>query len=230
MRTQFSSFPSFLFLLSSYVANSDNHGFGNLPSDHIVYGPSRVHGPALGRPKRQTEPPGSHSPEGSCRNGPEMRSCWSNGYNIATDFDQKWPNTGITRSYDWTVTNTTCNPSGESERYCSLINGQYPGPILEAGKSKISVFVSNSADVQQDWGDMVSVTIHNNLEYNGTGIHWHGVRQLNSNAMDGTNGITECPIPPGQSKTYTFQATQFGTSWYHSHHSSQYGDGVLGPM
>lgn len=38
------------------------------------------------------------------------------------------------------------------------------------------------------------------------------------------------PIAPGQSTTYTFLATQFGSSWYHSHHSSQYGDGVFGPI
>ena len=77
---------------------------------------------------------------------------------------------------------------------------------------------------------MISVTVHNNLQDNGTAIHWHGIRQLNSVTMDGTNGLTECPLAPGQSKTYTFQATQFGTTWYHSHFSSQYGDGVLGPM
>ncbi len=46
-----------------------------------------------------------------------------------------------------------------------------------------------------------------------TSIHWHGVRQYKSNIFDGTNGITECPIPPGGSRTYTFLATQYGTSW-----------------
>jgi len=44
------------------------------------------------------------------------------------------------------------------------------------------------------------------------------------------NGVTECPIPPGGSKVYVFQATEHGTSWYHSHHASQYGDGVAGPI
>ena len=42
------------------------------------------------------------------------------------------------------------------------------------------------------------------------------------------NGVTECPIAPGNQKTYTFRATEHGTTWYHSHHSAQYGDGVLG--
>lgn len=65
---------------------------------------------------------------------------------------------------------------------------------------------------------------------NGTSIHWHGIRQLNTNTQDGVNGITECPLAPGDSKTYTFVATQFGTSWYHSHFSAQYGDGLVGQI
>ena len=48
--------------------------------------------------------------------------------------------------------------------------------------------------------------------------------------MDGTNGVTECPLAPGASKVYTFQATQYGTFWYHSHHSAQYGNGIFGPI
>jgi FtsP/CotA-like multicopper oxidase with cupredoxin domain len=44
------------------------------------------------------------------------------------------------------------------------------------------------------------------------------------------NGITECPIEPGATRRYQFVATQHGTSWYHSHYSGQYGDGVLGTI
>lgn len=40
----------------------------------------------------------------------------------------------------------------------------------------------------------------------------------------------ECPIAPGDSLTYKFQATQHGSAWYHSHHTTQYGDGLLGPL
>lgn len=37
------------------------------------------------------------------------------------------------------------------------------------------------------------------------------VKQL----QDGVPGVTECPIPPnGGSRTYTFIARQYGTSWY----------------
>jgi FtsP/CotA-like multicopper oxidase with cupredoxin domain len=38
------------------------------------------------------------------------------------------------------------------------------------------------------------------------------------------------PIPPGESFTYRFRATSYGTSWYHSHFALQYSDGVLGPI
>ena len=94
-----------------------------------------------------------------------------------------------------------------------VVNGQYPGPVITA-----------------NWGDTISITVKNSLQNNGTSIHWHGIRQLDSNQMDGTNGLTECPIAPGQTKTYTFKATQYGTSWYHSHYSVQYGDGVVGTI
>jgi len=43
-------------------------------------------------------------------------------------------------------------------------------------------------------------------------------------------GITQCGIPAGQSFVYNFTVEQFGTYWYHSHMSSQYADGVLGPI
>lgn len=36
---------------------------------------------------------------------------------------------------------------------------------------------------------------------------------LNNGVNDGVPGITECPIPPGQSKVYTFKVEQYGTSW-----------------
>lgn len=39
---------------------------------------------------------------------------------------------------------------------------------------------------------MISVTVINDMTANGTSTHFHGVRQLNTNPMDGVNGITEC--------------------------------------
>ncbi|KAH8727668.1 laccase-1 precursor [Phaeosphaeriaceae sp. PMI808] len=154
-------------------------------------------------------------PDGECTNGPRTRACWSNGYSIATDFDAKSPPDGTTVTYNLEISNTTRpNPDGSGGiRPLMLINGQYPGPLIRA-----------------KWGDTIVVNVKNNLQHNGTGIHWHGLRQLNSCQHDGVPGVTECPIAPGKSRQYRFRATQFGTSWYHSHWSAQYGDGVLGTI
>lgn len=46
----------------------------------------------------------------------------------------------------------------------------------------------------------------------------------------GVPGITQCPIAPGQTQTYRFNATQYGSSWYHSHFSLQAGLGLFGPL
>ncbi|KAL7270933.1 laccase, multicopper oxidase, benzenediol:oxygen oxidorectuctase, partial [Rhizina undulata] len=41
---------------------------------------------------------------------------------------------------------------------------------------------------------------------------------------DGVNGVTQCPIAPGESLTYEWNATQYGTAWYHSHFARQYAE------
>jgi FtsP/CotA-like multicopper oxidase with cupredoxin domain len=153
--------------------------------------------------------------DGACTNTPRTRQCWSNGYSIATDFDAKSPPDGVTVTYNLEISNVTKpNPDGSGgSRQMMLINGQYPGPVIRA-----------------KWGDTLVINVKNNLQHNGTGIHWHGIRQLNSCQEDGVPGITECPIAPGKTRQYRFRATQFGTTWYHSHFSAQYGDGVVGTM
>ncbi|KAF1979684.1 laccase precursor [Bimuria novae-zelandiae CBS 107.79] len=149
----------------------------------------------------------------TCTHGPTSRDCWSPGFDANTDMYTSWPNTGRTVRYDLTITNTTCNPDGSFLRTCLLINNKMPGPTI----------IGN-------WGDTFEITIRNNMQHNGTSIHWHGLRQLNSNTEDGVNGITECALAPGDSKIYRFRATEYGTSWYHSHFSAQYGDGTLGTI
>jgi FtsP/CotA-like multicopper oxidase with cupredoxin domain len=99
------------------------------------------------------------------------------------------------------------NPDGK------VFNQSYPGPWIQAC-----------------WGDLIKITVKNKLKFNGTTIHWHGLRQLGTMEMDGVNGVTQCPIAPGDTFTYTFRAMQYGTSWYHSHYSLQYADGLLGPI
>lgn len=107
----------------------------------------------------------------------------------------------------------TINADGVPNPDGKVFNNTYPGPWIQAC-----------------WGDTIQITVINKLQYNGTTIHWHGLRQHGTLEMDGVNGVTQCPIAPNDSFTYTFEAKQYGTSWYHSHYSLQYADGLLGPM
>ncbi|KAJ3332470.1 hypothetical protein HDU76_000116 [Blyttiomyces sp. JEL0837] len=116
-------------------------------------------------------------------------------------------------NYKWTVTNTTQRLDGVL-RYALGINGS-PGY-----KTAIEV---NS-------GDIVVVEVTNGLQV-PTSIHWHGLYQIDSNAMDGPVGATQCAIAPGRTYTYRFStAGQQGTYWWHAHHRAQYTDGLRGPF
>ncbi|KAF2640242.1 hypothetical protein P280DRAFT_428127 [Massarina eburnea CBS 473.64] len=139
------------------------------------------------------------------------RSVWCD-YSIDTNYYDEVPNTGVTVEYWFEVTNTTAAPDGV-ERMILAVNGSVPGPRIEA-----------------NWGDTVRIHVTNSLTNNGTGIHWHGIRQNYTNQEDGVPSITQCPIAPGESYTYEWRATQYGTSWYHSHYSLQAWNGVFGPM
>lgn len=82
------------------------------------------------------------------------------------------PDTGVIRSYDFTISRGILSPDGY-QRSMILINGQFPGPTVEA-----------------NWGDTIRVTVSNNITHNaeGTSIHWHGFLQHGSQWMDGTPG------------------------------------------
>ena len=79
---------------------------------------------------------------------------------------------------------------------------------------------------------MIEVTVHNNISNppEGTAMHWHGLRQRKTPWYDGVPSVGQCPIAPGSSFTYRFQADAYGTTWYHSHYSAQYAGGLLGPL
>ncbi|OAG11484.1 uncharacterized protein CC84DRAFT_1224631 [Paraphaeosphaeria sporulosa] len=139
------------------------------------------------------------------------RSVWCD-YSIETNWYDEAPDTGVTVEYWLEVRNITAAPDGV-ERMVLSVNGTVPGPLIEA-----------------NWGDTVKIHVTNALTANGTGIHWHGIRQNYTNQEDGVPSITQCPIAPGESYTYTWKATQYGTSWYHSHYSLQAWNGVFGPM
>ncbi|KAI0409406.1 putative extracellular dihydrogeodin oxidase/laccase, partial [Xylaria palmicola] len=144
-----------------------------------------------------------------CTNSAEDRTCWGD-YDIDTNWYEDGPDTGVVREYWFDITNTTAAPDGV-ERVVLSVNGSVPGPTIIA-----------------DWGDTIVVHVTNSMENNGTGLHFHGVRQNYTNQNDGVPSMTQCPIAPGDSYTYTWKATQYGSSWYHSHFYVQAWDGVFG--
>ncbi|KIW99467.1 uncharacterized protein Z518_11206 [Rhinocladiella mackenziei CBS 650.93] len=142
------------------------------------------------------------------------RSKWCDGKDLDTDVYTTNYFTGVTRSYNFTITNTTKIFDGTGPKLALAINDQVPGPVIEA-----------------NWGDMIEVTVINQMQDNSTSIHFHGIRQFGTNDQDGVPGVTECAIAGnGGSRTYTWHASSYGTSWYHSHSFAQYGDGIRGPI
>ncbi|KAG8528577.1 uncharacterized protein KY384_006264 [Bacidia gigantensis] len=140
---------------------------------------------------------------------------WGSNYSAQnSDGYLNAPDTGVVRRYDLTITRGTIAPDG-FERQSLLINNAFPGPLIEA-----------------NWGDTIQVTVNNKITgpEEGTTMHWHGFLHPDSEWEDGVPGISQCPIPPGDSFTYSFKATPHGTTWYHSHFSAQYLEGLWGPL
>ncbi|KAF8489093.1 multicopper oxidase 2A [Russula emetica] len=116
------------------------------------------------------------------------------------------------RKYNFTLSLANGAPDGVNKTML-VVNGMYPGPTIEVNQ-----------------GDRLIVKVQNSLP-NATSIHWHGLFQNGTNWYDGTSGITECGIPPGQSLTYNFTLGEFsGTTWYQCVYSTQYTDGVSGAL
>ena len=115
------------------------------------------------------------------------------------------------------LSNTDCTDAhfvdGKTYRLAIAVNGLIPGPTLIVYE-----------------GQEVTVNVENRLASEGTSIHWHGINQTNTPSMDGAVFITQCPINPGSSFHYRFEATPSGTFWYHSHTGAQRTDGLFGAL
>ncbi|TVY82470.1 Laccase-1 [Lachnellula suecica] len=117
-----------------------------------------------------------------------------------------------TREYKWTITDIVGNPDGVF-RPMLTINGLFPGPMIECNE-----------------GDTLVIDI-DNQSVNATSIHFHGLYQNGTNWMDGTAGITQCPIAPGRKFRYEFTVSgQSGSYYYHGHQAVQASDGLYGPL
>jgi suppressor of ftsI len=76
-------------------------------------------------------------------------------------------------------------------------NGQHPGPLIDVPK-----------------GATIVVQFRNGIDQPSS-IHWHGVRL--DNRFDGTVGVTQDAVAPGETFTYTVRFPDAGLYWYHPH-------------
>ncbi len=176
----------------------------------LLSGLTAIASPALVAAAPYMAHPGlSPRQSGSCEfNSATAPTCWGN-YSLSTNWYEEAPNTGVIREYWFEIVNSTLAPDGV-ERMTLTVNGSIPGPTIEA-----------------DWGDTVGkppttptfclkhhtnyhavVHVKNSLQNNGTSIHWHGIRQQGTTEQDGVASITQCPVAPDDSMTYTWRATQ----------------------
>ncbi|EMA70710.1 multicopper oxidase type 3 [Halorubrum aidingense JCM 13560] len=109
-----------------------------------------------------------------------------------------------------TASSETIRPAPGTSTSNWVYEGQFPGPELR---------------VQE--GDVLSVELTNDLQAETT-IHWHGVPV--PNPVDGVPNVTQDPVAPGETFTYTFRAEPAGTYFYHSHVGLQLDRGLLGPL
>ncbi|KAL1664491.1 multicopper oxidase-domain-containing protein [Schizophyllum commune] len=114
-----------------------------------------------------------------------------------------------TREYFWTVTKSEGAPAG-ARKPILRVNGLSPGPTIEANSH-----------------DRIIVHVTNGLDDDTT----HGLKQNGTNYYDGTQGITQCGIPPGETLVYNFTLDGWsGTTWWHSHTNTQHTDGLYGAI
>ncbi|XP_010271560.1 PREDICTED: monocopper oxidase-like protein SKU5 [Nelumbo nucifera] len=97
--------------------------------------------------------------------------------------------------FDWTVSYSQVSPLGVPKQVI-VINDQFPGPVLNVTTN-----------------DVVNVNVLNKLT-EPLLFTWNGVQQRKNSWQDGVQG-TNCPIPPGQNWTYSFQVKdQIGSFFY----------------
>ncbi|CAE6469985.1 unnamed protein product [Rhizoctonia solani] len=120
-------------------------------------------------------------------------------------------------TYHFKISNHEIAPDGVY-RNATLVNERYPGPLITAQK-----------------GDTLKINVENKLTNPSmllaTSIHWHGLHEHRNADDDGPAFVTQCPIIPEASYTYTIPlGEQTGTYWYHGHLGTQYVDGLRGPI
>uniref|UniRef100_A0A0E0F9Z0 Plastocyanin-like domain-containing protein n=1 Tax=Oryza meridionalis TaxID=40149 RepID=A0A0E0F9Z0_9ORYZ len=112
-------------------------------------------------------------------------------------------------AHDWDISYQFTSPDCV-RKLAVTINSHTPGPTIHA--------------VQ---GDTIIINLKNSLLMENVTIHWHSIRQTGTPWADGTEGITQCPILPDDTFTYTFVVDRPGTYMY-AHYGMQRSAGLNG--
>lgn len=93
-----------------------------------------------------------------------------------------------------------------------LYNGTLPGPVIRVREgAQLRIQLDNRLDVESS-------------------VHWHGLPQRGTNAMDGVPGVTQRAVPPRGRFFYDFVAEPAGTFFFHSHYGLQIEHGLYAPL
>ncbi|CAJ1976617.1 unnamed protein product [Sphenostylis stenocarpa] len=113
---------------------------------------------------------------------------------------------------DWNVSTDFNSKPVSSDQPVITINGMFPGPLINATTN-----------------DYIHVNVFNGLD-DPLLFTWNGIHQRLDSWQDGVSG-TNCPIPPGRSWTYVFQAKdQIGTFFYFPSINFLKAGGGFGPI
>ncbi|XP_062566057.1 uncharacterized protein LOC134228420 [Saccostrea cucullata] len=102
---------------------------------------------------------------------------------------------------------------GVGSRLVIAVNGRFPGPTIEAYENQNMI-----------------IHVRNLMHTESTTVHWHGMHQRGTPHYDGVAFISQCPILPGQTFTYRFTASPYGSSFYHAHIGDQRSMGLYGGL
>ncbi|XP_047964888.1 L-ascorbate oxidase-like [Salvia hispanica] len=106
------------------------------------------------------------------------------------------------RRYKWEVKYELKSPDCY-KKLTITINGRSPGPSIVARE-----------------GDTIVVELKNSLFTENVAIHWHGIRQIDTPWMDGTEGVTQCPILPADTFVYKFVVDRVSFYFFQQKHIS----------
>lgn len=88
--------------------------------------------------------------------------------------------------------------------------------VTGAGRHKDMLFVNMSLPgppIVVPLNARLHITVKNSMMTDALSMHWHGFNQYGTFYMDGVSRVSQCPIGPGDSFIYEFQATELGTHW-----------------